>query len=382
MDSTSYIEISKSALKNNIEFVKSLIKEGVQLSSVVKGDAYGHRIDCFVPIAEECGIEHFSVFSSDEARKVLKSAKENPTVMIMGMIENEELPWAIENDVEFFVFELNRLEHAIQTATRLNKKAKIHLELETGLNRTGFTKKEMRAHLPLFQSNFIEVIGICTHFAGAESIANFYRIKEQKKRFGQLSKWLINNGIHYKIRHTACSAALIRFPETHMEMVRIGIMQYGFWPSMETLIHYITKRGKTDVSPLKRILSWKSKVMSVKDVPAGQFISYGTTYLTGNTTKTASVPVGYAHGYDRGLSNKGRVIINGQRVNVIGLVNMNMLLVDISEAGDVNKGDEVILIGQQGDYEVSVASFSELSNQLNYEMLTRLPNNISRKIVA
>ena len=121
--------------------------------------------------------------------------------------------------------------------------------------------------------------------------------------------------------------------------------------------------------------------MSVKKVPAGQFVSYGTSFLTEVETTIASVPVGYAHGYDRGLSNQGRVIINGKRVNVVGLVNMNMLLVDVTEAGEIKKGDEVILIGSDGDVEVSVASFSEMTNQLNYEMLTRLPQDIPRKII-
>lgn len=380
MHYTSHIEISQSALKKNLHFLQDYLNKGVRISSVIKGDAYGHGISHFVPIAQSCGIDHFSVFSSNEARQALACSRPGTTILIMGMIYTEELAWAIENDIEYFVFDTDRLYESIRVAKELGKKAKIHLELETGLNRTGFTKPEINANLDAFRSEHLEVIGICTHFAGAESIANFYRIHQQRKRFQHMSQWLKSKGVEYRIRHTACSAAAIKFPETQMDMVRIGIMQYGFWPSMEIYIHYMTKKKFKEESPISRVLSWKSTVMSLKTVPAGQFVSYGTTYLTPTDKRIAGVPVGYAHGYDRGLSNQGRVIINGHRLPVIGLVNMNMLLVDVTGADEVKKGDEVVLIGRQGDMEISVASFSELSNQLNYEMLTRLPNDIPRRM--
>lgn len=380
---TSYIEISKSKLKCNIDFIKSFVKDGTKISSVVKGDAYGHSIEAFVPLAYEFGIHHFSVFSSDEALKVQQSLSAidgEATIMIMGMIENKDLNWAISNDIEFFVFENDRLEAAIKAAEKANRKAKIHIEIETGLNRTGFTKKELIHALPLLKSGHIEIVGLCTHYGGAESIANFYRIKEQKKKYHNMSKWLSEKGINPAIKHTACSAAMIRYPDTQMDMVRIGILQYGFWPSMETFIHYISKAKRED-SPIKRIISWKSQIMSIKHVKAGEFISYGTSYLTQSDTKIATVPVGYAHGYARSLSNQGLLIINGKRVAVIGLVNMNMLIADVTEIEDVRKGDEVIIIGSQNNLEISVASFGEMSNQLNYELLTRLPDDIPRNII-
>lgn len=379
MQHTSYIEISKEALNNNIQFLRTFLKKKTIISSVVKGDAYGHGIEFFVPLAEECGINHFSVFSSDEALKVLNSSNNKPTILIMGMIDNQDLEWAIENDIEFFVFESDRLSKAISTAKKLNKCAKIHLEIETGLNRTGFDKKELTKLIDKLKSSHIELKGVCTHYAGAESIANYFRIKQQEKKFNEIYHWLKQNGLNPKLRHTACSAASIRYPETQMDLVRIGILQYGFWPNMETFIHYVARK-KNKKSPIKRVISWKSKIMSVKHVKEGEFVSYGTTFLAPKNMKIATVPVGYAHGYSRSLSNQGRLLVNGHRVNVIGLINMNMLVVDVDEVPNVKKGDEVVLIGKQGDLEVSVASFSELSNQLNYELLTRLPNDIPRII--
>ena len=163
-------------------------------------------------------------------------------------------------------------------------------------------------------------------------------------------------------------------------MVRIGILQYGFFPSREVLIDYLTRHKENDY-PLTRLISWKTKVMDVKSVKAGDFIGYGTSYLANANMKVASIPVGYSHGFSRSLSNQGRVLIQGKRLSVVGMVNMNMTLVDVSNLEGVQKGDEVVLIGKQGDLEISVSSFGEFSDLVNYELLTRLPSNIPRKIV-
>lgn len=163
-------------------------------------------------------------------------------------------------------------------------------------------------------------------------------------------------------------------------MVRIGILQYGFWPSKETFIQFLSKNNLL-VDPLNQILGWKSAIMSIKDVKTGEFISYGTSYLAQKDMKIAIIPVGYSHGYARNLSNQGRVLINGQRVAVIGMVNMNMLIADITSIDQVSLGDEVVLIGKQGDLSINVSSFAEFSDQLNYELLTRLPADIPRIII-
>lgn len=160
-----------------------------------------------------------------------------------------------------------------------------------------------------------------------------------------------------------------------LDMVRIGILQYGFWPSTETFIEY-SQKHKTVDEPLHRVIAWRSKVMSIKDVKTGDYVGYGTSYLAQKDTKIGIVPVGYGHGFSRSLSNQGRALVNGTRVSVVGIVNMNCIAIDLSEVDEVNKGDEVTLIGRDGDLDVSVASFSEASNQLNYELLTRLPINI------
>lgn len=382
ISSPSSIFLSKSALKNNIEFLREQLGDRVQISSVVKGNAYGHGINEFVPLAELCGVNHFSVFSSDEAFEVHKVANQSPTIMIMGELSRSDLPWVIENDVHFFVFELSRIESAVVVARQIGKKAHIHIEVETGLNRTGFDEISILKLVKLIEkySDTLVIEGICTHLAGAESVANYLRIKKQIKRFNKHYKWLLKQGVNPKIRHTACSAAAMSYPATCMDMVRIGILQYGFWPSRETFIDYLgTNKSADRVDPLKRVISWKSKVMSTKSVKTGEFIGYGTSYLAQQDMQIATVPVGYSHGYSRVLSNLGRALINNVRVGVIGLVNMNMMMLDVTEV-DVQVGDEVTLIGGDDGLEITVASFGELSNQLNYELLTRLPDRIPRKI--
>lgn len=382
MESTSYLEISSSAVRNNYNFLRKNLGKNVRISSVVKGNAYGHGETAFVPIAESCGVNHFSVFSAEEAYNVKKITRRNPDIMIMGMIDKTDLEWAVRNGIHFFVFDFYRLANALKVAKKLGIKAKVHIEAETGMNRTGFNKSEIKKVAGILSGNpdYLSFEGFCTHFAGAESIANYLRIQNQLKRYKETYRFLLESGLKPSIMHTACSAAAMTYPETRMDLARIGILQYGFWPSKETLIHYINGK-KNKIDPLQRVISWKSRIMSIKSVKTGEFIGYGTTYLAVRPMKIAIVPVGYAQGFSRSLSNQGRVLIRGQRLSVIGLVNMNLMTIDITNIPRARIGDEVVIIGKQGDFSISVSSFSELSDQVNYELLTRLPARIPRIVV-
>jgi alanine racemase len=380
MTSPSYIELSREALAGNLQFMRSLFDKKVRISSVVKGNAYGHGISSFVPLAESLGIDHFSVYSCDEAKMVFDAKQSASTeVMIMGHLDDEDLPWLIENDLSFFVFGLERLHATIACSRQLKKKARIHIELETGMNRTGFTTDFMdQLVTELHEANDCLIFeGLCTHFAGAESIANHIRVEQQKAAYKEMASQLESQSLVPKIKHTCCSAASIRLPDMQYDMVRIGILQYGFWPSIEIYIEYMLKHSPVK-DPLRRVISWKSQVMNIKQVQMGSFIGYGTTYLAQRDMRIAILPVGYALGFSRSLSNQGRALIRGMRVPVIGIVNMNSLAIDITDVEEVNHGDIVTLIGRDTDVEISVSSFSELSDQLNYELLTRLPAHIPR----
>ena len=378
---SSYIELNKSALINNVHFIKTLLPSTTQLSAVVKGNAYGHGIESYIPIAEEAGINHFSVYKIDEALRVFKTLKNKATILIMGFIDLDEMTWAIENEIEFFVYDDLRLLKSIEIAKKIGKKAIVHLEIETGLNRTGYQHKNINRLSTIIEDNkkFLNVKGICSHLAGAESISNYLRIKNQISSFYKSVKAFEKKGISFEQKHLACSAAIINYPKTKLDLVRVGIMQYGLWSSKETLMCYSSKY-KATTDPLKRVISWKSKIANIKEVKSREFVGYGTTFMAEGSMKIALIPVGYSDGYSRSLSNQGRVLVNGVRASVVGIINMNSIMIDITLIPDVKIGDEVVLIGNQDEMDVSIASFSELSNLLNYELLTRIPSEIPRYI--
>lgn len=383
MYNTSHIEISRSAYKHNIRYLKKVIGKNVTFSSVIKGNAYGHGIEHMVPLAQEAGINHFSVFSAGEAYRANKAASRATDIMVMGQLDDEELAWAVENDIEFFVFDEDRLKKAISLAKNIHKKARLHLEVETGFHRTGLEYEKMTSLIPYLKLNqeYFIFEGLCTHYAGAESLANYLRIKNQITAFRRFNRYFIRQNLLPLRRHTACSAAALTYPTTIMDMVRFGIAQFGFWPSPETRMFRFKKETAKTGDTLKRLLSWKSKVMAVKEIDAGQFIGYGSSFLANKKTKIAIVPVGYANGFSRSLSNTGRVLIRGRRVPVIGTVTMNTMTVNVTDVPGIEKGDEVVIIGKQKRLAISVASFSELSSQLNYQTLTRIPEEIPRYIV-
>jgi alanine racemase len=383
LNGTSFIELRKSALEANYDFVRKLLRKNkTQISSVIKGNAYGHGIEIFVPLAEECGVNHFSVFSDDEAYRAFHASKKQSEIMIMGDIDPQAYDWVISHNISFFCFSWKRLKRAAAEAKALNCVARIHLEVETGLNRTGFALADLPDALAFVKENeaHIQIVGLCSHLAGAESIGNYWRIKKQKQVFKRADALLKSYGFSNYQRHLACSAAIIRYPDTRYDLVRVGIMQYGFWPSPEIFIEYCGAKEMKD-SPLRRIISWKSRIMDVKSVKTGEYIGYGNTYMAHKKMKIAVIPVGYSHGFFRSLSNKGRVLVGGERVPVIGTVNMNGTTIDVTDISNIEPDDEVVLIGHQGDKEISVASFGEFSNQLNYELLTRLPEHLPRFVV-
>ncbi|HMR39325.1 MAG TPA: alanine racemase [Ignavibacteria bacterium] len=382
MFDTSIIELSASALQYNLRFIKKKLKPGVRYCSVVKGNAYGHGVSQFVQMAMDEGIDYFALYSAEEAFLLKKQLYNIPELFIMGAIENEAIEWTIKNNIEFSVFDFERLEIAKDYSKKMNIRSKIHIEIETGMRRTGFAHTDFPKLFKWFRKNGEHVIlqGVFTHFAGAESRANHFRVSNQINNFELTLKMFEDEGLRSVYQHSTCSAALLNYPETQKNMVRIGILQYGYWPNKET---HVLCTGEKDNLPvmLKRIIRWTSKVMSVKEVKKGCFIGYGTAYLANKNTKIAVIPVGYSHGFSRNLSNVGSVLINGKIAPVIGTVNMNSLSVDVTGIENVNKGDEVVLIGKQNGKAITVSSFSEQSNQLNYELLTRLHINIPRIVV-
>lgn len=382
MIDNSLITLNENAVANNMAFLKKKMGSKVKISAVVKSNAYGHGIEQVVPLFEKYGIEHYSVFDYSEAIQVFDSVSKPATIVVMGWMSDESIRDAIIKGIEFFVFNIERLDSAIKYAKELKLKANIHLECETGMNRSGLNTDELNQAIALIKKNVsdIKIAGFCTHLAGAESVSNYLRIQSQLKKYKKMLATFVSNDLTPTYKHAANSAAAFVYPKARMDLVRIGIMLYGFWSSSEVYVQYINQK-KNKIDPLSRILGWQSQIMAIKKVKTGEFIGYGISYLAQSDITTALVPVGYSYGYSRSLSNKGRVLIGGQRLSVIGVVNMNMIIVDISNMPEAKVGDEVVLIGKQGDLEIKVSSFSEISNELNYEILAHLSESIIRTVI-
>ncbi len=378
----STIEISRAALRNNLSFIHGLLGRDTCLYSVVKGNAYGHGVEVFAPMALDLGVKDFAVYSASEALTLYEAIQGAAGIYILGDVDGEALEWAIAHGIAFNVFERQRLVESARLARLLGTRALIHLEIETGMNRTGFPPEDLPAILKWCAGalDAFEIKGVCTHLAGAESRANAFRVHEQKERFREALQAVNESGLKVELRHAACSAGILNEPDMLLDMARVGILQYGFWPNKETEVRF-RKGLAPGPDPLQRVIRWCSRIMSTTSVEQGHFVGYGTTYFAQEDQRLAVVPVGYAHGYARSLSNAGQVLVRGQVAPVRGIVNMNCITVDITGIEGVEKGDEVVLIGTQGERSVSVSSFGERSDQLNYELLTRLPLSIPRVAV-
>jgi alanine racemase len=380
----SWLELSEGALRDNLQFLKRHIGRKVEFCSVIKANAYGPGMAEFVPLAERCGVRRFGVFSAEEAAHFLQYRTADSALMIMGHLDNADIDWAVANDLEFWVFDLSRLEAAERAAARAGRPARIHLEVETGMYRLGLSARALNAAARRIkrQPDRLQLEGLCTHFAGAESSANAHRIGSQQKVYAERLDSLNKAGISNFKRHLCCSAAAFGYPESLGDMARVGIAQYGFWPSLETrMLYKASVNGRRVKGRLRRVLAWRSRLFNVKSVPAGRFVGYGNSYLTAKKMRIGAIPVGYHHGIERSQSNLGHVLVHGSRCPIVGIINMNMMSVDVTDLPAAKDGDEVTIIGRQGDDEITVGAFGNRINDLNYETLARLHTRLDRVVV-
>lgn len=380
---SSRIKLSQAAVKKNVNFIRKKIGPKCTYSAVIKANAYGHGIPQMVKMLEKAGISHFSVASAYEAWVAHQNASPESTIMIMGILYDENLDWVIENDIEFYVFHLERLIKAKEVAQSMGKKARIHLEVETGANRTGLHTKDFSkavAYLYKHREYFV-FAGLCSHFGGAESFSNKFKIDRQLVLFKEFRARLRKKKFIPEKFHISSSAATLSMPEAHFDLVRVGVSTYGFWPSPDIYYHQLQISGKTKENSLNRVFTWKTDVMDIRPVAPNEFIGYGTAFQANHPMVIAVIPLGYSNGYPRGLSNRGYVLIGGKRAPIVGLINMNLFMVDITHIAGVKISDEVVLIGRQNNNVINVSSFTNATQMMNNEMMSRLPDAIPRVIV-
>ncbi len=371
-----WIEIDKKALLHNLNLIRSLVKKKTKIIFVVKANAYGHGIEPVIKIAEESGVvDWYGVNSIEEALELRKLGVKRE-ILLLGYVEKEKIEEGVRKSIRFTVYNPDYILEMEKIARGLNKKAYIHLKLETGTGRQGISKKEWKYFKDILKNlSFVKFEAVSSHFANIEDTTDHTYAKYQLKRFNSFYNMIINDGFN-PLRHFSCSASTLLFPKTHFDFVRVGISAYGYWPSKETYLSFLLKY-KNELE-LKKVLSFYTKIAQVKTLRKGSFISYGLTYKTTQKTKIAVLPVGYYDGIDRKLSNIGYFLFEGERVPIRGRVCMNISLVDVSHIRKVNSEDVVVLLGKSKSEEISADDWAEKIDTINYEVLSRLSPEIPR----
>jgi len=377
-DLTTWLEISESAYAKNLAFFKRRLPRHTEFSVVIKSNAYGHGALEIARLAIKCGADSFCVHTLDEALQLRRNGFKQD-ILIMGPVMRNRLKEVIENDLRLILYNKEILT-VLKEITRQSKKAvRVHLKLETGTYRQGIDETDLPDFLRLLKGEpQIRVEGTYTHFANIEDTTNHEYAFRQLTLFQKMANMIRDFGFDDIKCHTACSAAVLLFPETHFDMVRLGISQYGLWPSRETFVSYKMKHSKNGEDILRPILSWKTRVAQLKQVTSNQNIGYGGTYQTTRSSRIAVLPIGYAEGYDRDLSNQGYVLIHGHRAPVRGRICMNLFMVDVTDIPEVHLEEEVTLIGQDGPNYLHVDYLAGLCGTINYEFITRLNWQIPR----
>jgi alanine racemase len=363
-----YAEIDLDALAYNMRNIKSLVNNK-EVIAVVKADCYGHGAVDVVPTLLENGASRLAVAVLTEGME-LRNHNIKAPIMLLGYTPlnlGEEL---INYDLEQTVYDLEYAKELSDIALKLNKKAKIHIALDTGMGRIGFlpTEKAISDVSEICSLNGLDVIGIFTHFATSDEKDKTYT-HEQFKKFSDFTKKLSYLGINIPIKHVSNSGAIMDVPETYLDAVRAGIILYGYYPSDEV--------NKNNLS-LKPALTLKASITRVQEMEPGMYVSYGRTFKTERKSLIATLPIGYADGYSRLFAKKGKVIINGQFASIVGRICMDQCMIDVTDIGDIKVGDEVILLGEEGNSKFNADNIAEIMGTINYEILCMLKYRVPR----
>ncbi len=360
--------VSLEAIRHNLLEIRKKLNQSTKLMAVIKADAYGHGA---VTLAKALGngVDYYGVAIIEEAVELREAGIDKP-ILVLGYTPKEQYDLVVAYDVAQTIFQYDMAEALSLEAKRQNRIAKIHIKVDTGMTRLGFTdtRKSIEEIKRIEILENIEVEGLFSHFARADE-EDKTSTELQIKRYLAFADMLENEKIHIPLKHIANSAGIIEFPEAYFNMVRCGIATYGIYPSSEV------NQKEFRLIPAMEL---KTHVVFVQDVEPGIGVSYGATYVTSKKTRIATIPVGYADGYSRNLSNSGKVIIHGQFAPVIGRICMDQFMVDVTDIGDVSQGDTVTLLGRDGDAYISAEELAEWSHSFAYELVCTIGKRIPR----
>lgn len=368
--SRAWAEIDLDNLAHNVREIRRLAGKRTEIIAVVKADAYGHGTLETVETLLENGVTRLAVSMLDEAIQLRKISIDVP-ILVLNHTDFRRLNEVLEYNITQTVYSHEMAKALSEEALRHGTKARVHIKIDTGMTRVGFKPgySAVKDVVAIMKLDGIIIEGIFTHFAAADTKDRAYTLR-QFELFESIIEELNRIGVLIPIRHVSNSGAIIQYPEMILEAVRPGIILYGIYPSDEV---------DRSVIDLKPVMSLKANVIHVKDVETGVSISYGRTFTTRRSSRIATVPIGYADGYSRLLSNKSRVLINGQYAPVVGNICMDQMMVDITDiSGEVKAGDEVVLIGRQGDNEITAEEIAGLMGTIPYEILCIIGKRVPR----
>lgn len=368
MDSWStWAEVNLDALVHNFNEIKRKVGPEVGIIAIVKAEGYGHGMVQVSKVLQAEGADYFGVTSPQEAFLLREKGIESP-ILILGPTMLEEASGIVEKNITQTICTREIALALAEECKRLKKRLKVHIELDTGMGRTGVPyQRALKLIAEVVKIPELKVEGIFTHFSTADEEDKSFA-QAQIERFKGVLEKLEEDKIAIPLKHAANSAGVLNFPESYFNMVRPGLALYGIYPS-----EYVSRSLN-----LHPVMSLKSKVIYLKRVLKGATISYGKTYVANKDTTIAILPIGYEDGYNRLLSNEGKILINGQRVRIAGRVCMDQTIIDVGEISDVKVGDKVVLIGEQGKEKITVEEIAKEIDTVPHEVVCRIAERVPR----
>ena len=369
--SRTWAEINLDNLKHNYDLIRAHLSDKTKFMAVVKADAYGHGAKIIAKELDSYGADWFAVSNIEEALQLREFGITKP-ILILGYTPANLAKTLADNNISQALLDKDYAKRLIENAKRDNVKVKVHIKIDTGMDRIGFIHHKIDDNSAIeniksvLDNDYLIAEGIFTHFATSDydNDENGEHTKMQFKLFTDVINKLLANGIEIPLRHCSNSAATLDKPEYHLDMVRPGIIMYGLNPSS-----YFTKY---DLRPAFKL---KSVVSLIKEIEPGDAVSYGRTFTADKKMKVATIPVGYADGYSRLLSNKGYVLVNGKKANILGRICMDQCIVDITDIDNVSVGDKVLLFGDDG---LTTDDYSKLCGTINYETVCLVGKRVPR----
>ena len=359
--------VDLNALGWNFRQIRSKVGSQVKVLSMVKANGYGHGAAAISKALAAEGSDAFGVATTEEGVELRQAGICTPILVLAGAYP-DQVDQFFDNSLTPVIHALASLEELDAIVHRRKKSLNVHLKIDTGMGRIGFLAAEFNSWLPKIKTlKALKIEGVFSHFSHAESVEGSYT-RQQLRTFQGIVERLRAEGIFPSLVHLANSAATITLPQAYFDMVRPGLMLYGIYPSPAMASQIC----------LKPVLSWKTRILQLKKVPAGSSISYGQTFVTKRESFIATLPIGYADGYPRLLSNRGEVLVTGKRAPVAGRVCMDLTMIDVTDIGKIQQGDEVVLLGRQGDAEISADDMAAWADTISYEILTSIGARVPR----